>query len=141
MKNKILLLSAFIVFSISTVSSQESYVQKVPGSSYEIKMVPIPSGNFLMGSASTEKGRRPDEGPQKKVQLSAFWIGAYEITHDQFGIFYKDETTSQGSKTDAVTRPTAQYIDLSWNMGKEGGFPVNSMSVDGALMFCRWLYQ
>jgi len=33
------------------------------------------------------------------------------------------------------------YIDLSWNMGKEGGFPMNSLSVDGALMFCRWLFE
>lgn len=68
-------------------------------------------------------------------------MGAFEVTHDQFGIFFKNETFSQGSKVDAVTRPTPQYIDLSWNMGKDGGFPVNSMSVDGALMFCRWLYQ
>lgn len=141
MKKNILFFVVACVLVFSTIYGQETYMQKVPGSAYEIKMVPVPAGSFIMGSPVTEKGRRADEGPQKKVTVSAFWIGAYEITHDQFGIFYKDETTSQGSKTDAVTRPTAQYIDLSWNMGKEGGFPVNSMSVDGAMMFCRWLYQ
>jgi formylglycine-generating enzyme required for sulfatase activity len=26
-------------------------------------------------------------------------------------------------------------------MGKDGGFPANSMSVDAAMMFCRWMYQ
>ena len=104
-------------------------------------MVPIPGGSFKMGSAATEKGRRSDEGPQKQVTVSPFWMAAYEVTHDQFGVFFKDESVSQGSKVDAVTRPTAQYIDLSWNMGKDGGFPVNSMSQDGALMFCRWLYE
>lgn len=117
------------------------YELAIPGSSFSYRMVPIPGGSFTMGSPTTEKSRRPDEGPAKTVRISPFWIGAFEVTHDQFGIFFKDESLSQGSRTDAVTRPTAQYIDLSWNMGKEGGFPVNSMSVDGAMMFCRWLYE
>lgn len=82
-----------------------------------------------------------NEKPGRQMEVSPFSIGVYEITHDQFDIFFKDEETSQGSKADAITRPTPQYIDLSWNMGKEGGYPANSMSVDAALMFCRWLYQ
>jgi len=89
----------------------------------------------MMGSKSDEKNRKPDEGPRKEVSISPFWMGVYEVTHDQFGSFFRNESLSQGSKVDAVTRPTPQYIDLSWNMGKEGGFPMNSMSVDGALMF------
>jgi formylglycine-generating enzyme required for sulfatase activity len=117
------------------------YLQTIPGSSLTYSMVPIKGGTFQMGSPNNEKNRRPDEGPVKKVSVSPFWMGAFEVTHDQFGIFFKDESLSQGSKTDAVTRPTVQYIDLSWNMGKEGGYPVNSMSVDGAMMFCRWLYS
>ncbi|WP_236652829.1 formylglycine-generating enzyme family protein, partial [Chitinophaga vietnamensis] len=32
------------------------------------------------------------------------------------------------------------YIDLTLGMGKAGGFPANSMSQYGALMYCRWLY-
>jgi formylglycine-generating enzyme required for sulfatase activity len=102
----------------------------LPGSTITLSMRAIPGGTFAMGN---------DE--KKNVSVSDFWIGAFEVTHDQFGIFFKDESLTQGSKVDAVTRPTAQYIDLSWNMGKEGGFPVNSMSVDAAMMFCRWLYQ
>ncbi len=94
-----------------------------------------------MGSNEKEKSRKHDEGPQQSVRISPFWIGAYEVTHDEFAVFFKDESFSQGSKADAVTRPTAQYIDLSWNMGKDGGFPINSMSQDAGLMFCRWLYQ
>jgi formylglycine-generating enzyme required for sulfatase activity len=118
-----------------------SYEQKIPGSPLVYTMVPVKGGSFLMGSPPAEKNRRSDEGPQKQITISPFWMGAFEVTHDQFGIFFKNESLSQGSKVDAVTRPTPQYIDLSWNMGRDGGFPVNSMSVDGALMFCRWLYQ
>lgn len=137
----------FFLLTISTVAVAQpdtaftKYEQEVPGSSLTYTMVPIKGGSFTMGSPATEKNRRADEGPAKTVTVSPFWMGAFEVTHDQFGIFYKDESLSQGSKTDAITRPTAQYIDLSWNMGKEGGFPVNSMSVDGAMMFCRWLYD
>jgi formylglycine-generating enzyme required for sulfatase activity len=130
----------FYSFALSA-TSQTSSIKKVeiniPGSDQKIIMVDLPAGKFMMGSNSSTK---ENEKPAKPVSLSAFSIGAYEITHDQFNIFYRDENTSQGSKIDAVTRPTAQYIDLSWNMGKDGGFPVNSMSVDAAMMFCRWLY-
>lgn len=117
------------------------YTLAIPGSDLSYKMMPIRGGSFQMGSGSAEKGRKNDEGPARQVTVSAFWMGAFEVTHDQYGVFYKEESLSQGSKTDAVTRPTAQYIDLSWDMGKEGGYPMNSMSMDAALMFCRWLYQ
>ena len=137
-----------ILFSLSLLetsaqsdSSLAPVTLTIPGSTLEYKMVAIPGGTFTMGSPATQKGRKADEGPSKSISISPFWMGAYEVTHDQFGIFFKDDGLSQGSKTDAVTRPTPQYIDLSWNMGKEGGFPVNSMSVDAALMFCRWLYN
>ena len=90
-------------------------------------MVPIPAGSFTMGN--------------KKIELSEFWMGAFEVTRDEFDIFLKDEQTSQNSKLDAITRPSPQYVDLSWGMGKEGGYPANSMSQLSALMYCKWLYQ
>ena len=117
------------------------YSQKIPGTNFSYSMVAIKGGSFMMGSKSDEKNRKPDEGPSKEVNISPFWMGVYEVTHEQFGFFFRNDSLSQGSKVDAVTRPTPQYIDLSWNMGKEGGFPMNSMSVDAALMFCRWLYE
>ena len=131
------LFSSLALSVISQTSSIKKVDINIPGSEQKIIMVDLPAGKFIMGSNSSNK---ENEKPAKPVSISAFSIGAYEITHDQFNIFYRDENTSQGSKIDAVTRPTAQYIDLSWNMGKDGGFPVNSMSVDAAMMFCRWLY-
>jgi formylglycine-generating enzyme required for sulfatase activity len=135
-----LLLLPLALFAQNDVSFKP-YALRLPGSDLEYGMVPIQGGSFKMGSAVTEKNRKADEGPQKQISVSAFWMGAFEVTHDQFALFHRDETISQGSKVDAVTRPTAQYIDLSWNMGKDGGYPVNSMSQDAALMFCRWLYE
>ena len=109
----------------------------LPGSSQKLKLVQIPGGSFTMGN----NAGKANEKPAKQIQVSGFWMGAYEVTHDQYNVFFRDENLSQGSKVDAVTRPTAQYIDLSWNMGKEGGYPMNSMSVDAAMMFCKWLWQ
>ena len=94
-----------------------------------------------MGSSNSEKGRNNDEGPQKNISISAFWMGAFEVSRDAFDVFYKDETTPQNSTADAVSRPSQQYIDFSMGMGKEGGYPVNSMSQYAALMYCRWLYS
>ena len=97
-------------------------------------MVPVKAGEFLMGSTENEKDREPDEGPQRKITLAAFWMGAFEVSRDEFDVFYKDATTSENSDVDAVTRPSPQYIDFSFGMGKEGGYPVNSLSQHAALL-------
>ena len=104
-------------------------------------MVPVAAGSFKIGSPQSEKGRKKDEGPQQQVRVSAFWMGTHEVTYDEFLLFFDDENTSRNSQVDAITRPTPQYIDLSWGMGKQGGFPVNSMSQYTAMMYCKWLYK
>lgn len=118
-----------------------AYETTIPSSSVKFKMLPIPAGTFKQGSDASEKGRRPDEGPQHTINIAAFWMSEHEVTYDEFLLFFNDESTSRNSDVDAVTRPTPQYIDLSWGMGKQGGFPVNSMSQHTAMMYCRWLYK
>ena len=84
--------------SQTTDTSFPVYEQTIPGSSLKFKMVPIKGGSFTMGSPENEKGRDTDEGPQKKFIISPFWMGAFEVTHDEFDIFFKDANTSQNSK-------------------------------------------
>jgi len=139
------LLAVIASGSISSLAQKANqsfkiYEQAVPGSFYRFKMMPIPAGNFVMGSRENEKNRNSDEGPQKEISVSAFWMGACEVSRDAFDVFYKDESVSQNDVVDAVTRPSPQYIDFSLGMGKEGGYPVNSLSQYAAMMFCRWLY-
>ena len=144
-KNGAFVFVFFLLYSVFAQSNKPDsftvYEQTIPGSSVKFKMVPIPAGNFTMGSNEKEKFRKADEGPQRKINISAFWMGAFEVTHDEFLLFFNDEQTSRNSEVDAVTRPTQQYIDLSWGMGKQGGFPTNSMSQQTALMYCYWLYK
>lgn len=141
------LLIALLVFIVSTHAQEKTdtgfiaYTQTIPGTSLGFKMVSIPEGSFLMGSPATEKSRKENEGPQRIINISPFWMGEHEVTYDEYFLFYNDNNTSRNNDIDAVTRPTAQYIDLSWGMGKQGGYPFNSMSQYTALMYCRWLYK
>ncbi|MBG9375408.1 SUMF1/EgtB/PvdO family nonheme iron enzyme [Panacibacter sp. DH6] len=119
----------------------KAYTTTIPNSAVTFKMLPIPAGTFLMGSSEKERHHQPNEGPQQKITIGAFWMGEHEVTYDEFLLFFNDANTSVNNMVDAVTRPTPQYIDLSWGMGKAGGFPVNSMQQKTAMMYCRWLYK
>src|SRR3954462_9777394 len=68
------------------------YSQSIPGTEIKFKMVPVTGASFTMGSSADEKGRKPDEGPAKQVTISSYWIGANEVTYDEYDAFFKDET-------------------------------------------------
>ena len=50
-------------------------------------MIELKGGTFLMGNNLSSN---TSEKPARKLTVSPFWMGAYEITHDQFNVFYKD---------------------------------------------------
>lgn len=116
-----------------------AYAEKLPGTDLTFRMVPIPAGEVTLGSPAGEKGRKENEGPQKKVKIAAFWMGANEVTFEQYDV-YSDPEKDKTPVPDGMTRPSPPYIDLTLGMGKMGGYPANSMSQYGALMYCRWLY-
>ena len=112
-------------------------------------MVPIPAGEYFMGSPDTEDKRKADEGPQVKVKIDAFWMGATEVTWDLFKPFmltpqarWKDGTKKAFSReepaVDAIASPTVPYIDMTFGMG-DSGFPAISMTSHAANKFCQWI--
>jgi formylglycine-generating enzyme required for sulfatase activity len=133
------------LFACSSLLAQalKTYEQPVAGTSSKFKMVALPAGSFTIGSPASEKGRDADEGPQKKVEVSAFWIGEREVTFGEWDTFFKnmDIPQTKNIEVDAVSRPTAQYIDLTWGMGRDSRQPTNSMSQQAAIMYCKWLYE
>lgn len=144
MKNKILLLSLGCMATHGVHSQDNSppskpYAVTLPGTTVSFNMVPVPAGTFNWGSPLAEKGRQADEGPHQQVQIAAFWMGAHEVTFDEYDV-YADAEKDKTPIPDGMTRPSPPYIDLTLGMGKQGGFPANSMSQYGALMYCRWLY-
>ncbi|GAA4468354.1 formylglycine-generating enzyme family protein [Nibrella saemangeumensis] len=125
------------------------YVLAVPGSNIAYEMVAIPGGEFTMGSPATEKGRSADEGPQHKVKIEPFWMGKYEVIWDFYDLFTsknmeKDMAAKYPgfdlAKTDASTRPSPSYVDMSFGMGR-AGYPAINMTQYAAIKFCKWLYD
>jgi formylglycine-generating enzyme required for sulfatase activity len=121
----------------------KTYEISVPGTAIKFKMVAVPGGSFTMGSPPAGNDRETDEGPQKKVLVSAFWIGEHEVTFAAWDAFFRNMEIPQTKNisVDAISRPTPQYIDLTWGMGREANNPTNSMSQQAALMYCKWLYE
>src|SRR6476469_7845338 len=51
------------------------YIEKISGTDVSFEMIPVPGGEFLMGSPAKEAHRKKDEGPQVRVKVEPFWIG------------------------------------------------------------------
>lgn len=134
----------------AVVTAFENFIETVPGTAASISMIAVPGGEFLMGSPEGEAFRKSDEGPQKKVKVSDFFMGEIEITWDQFWAFYS-ETMSEGrtppsviyannsrEDIDAVSGPTPPFglPDQGWGMGNR---PAITMTHYSAQTFCQWL--
>ena len=133
-----LTISALSLFFIVKSSAQTTAIttQEIPGTKASFKMALVPGGSFIMGN----------EGLQRTIQLDSFWMGTTEVGYDEFIIFYHKENDSNATThpsrpymADAVSRPTPQYIDYTYGMGKSG-FPAVSMTQQAALRYCQWLY-
>ena len=143
-------LSGTIHEKAAEVTEFKNFTETVPGSTASIRMVAIPGGEFMMGSPENEPLRKEDEGPQKRVKISPFFMGEYEVTWDQFWAFYS-ETMSEGrtppskiyanntrEDIDAVSGPTPPFgaPDQGWGMGDR---PAITMTHYSAETFCQWL--
>lgn len=87
-------------------------------------LVVVPAGSFMMGSPASELDRRDDEGPQHKVTLRRFAIGAYEVTFEQ----YDACVAAKACSTEAD--------DNKWGRGKR---PVINVDYEDGEQFTQWL--
>ncbi|MFN0069474.1 MAG: SUMF1/EgtB/PvdO family nonheme iron enzyme [Limisphaerales bacterium] len=126
-----------------------AYTNTLPGTRVSFAMLPLPAGEFSMGSPDSEPGRQPDEGPQVKIRLSPFWMGRTEVTWNEYELFMRPENEQDMRKrnptdeylnkvSDAVSRPTKPYVEMSFGMGKDG-YPAISMTHHAANKYCQWL--
>lgn len=134
---------------VKTEAEMKPYTNTIPGTGVTYVMVPIPGGEFLMGSPENEPGRKPDEGPQHRVKISPFWMGKFEVTWNEYELFmYPDDEKKLRSQyptdpevdklTDAITRPSKPYVEMSFGMGKDG-YPAIAMTQHAANKYCQWL--
>lgn len=124
------------IWTITIVSTFNLCAQtsiNIPGSKVNFDLILIAGGNHNIGST--------------EVQLDSFWIGKHEVTFDEYILFQDLQWDTDAAsehikyKADAVTRPSPPYEDFTKGMGREGGFPVVSVTQQAALSYCHWLYQ
>ena len=128
----------------------QTYVESIPGTGVSFALVPIPGGIFRMGSPPDEPGHEAHEGPQRDVAVSPFWMGRCEVTWDEYDLWNlgldAGRRTREGvlatprdAQADAVSGPTKAYTDMSFGMGRQGGFPAICMTHLAARTYCEWL--
>ena len=105
--------SGEIYASATEIKSFENYIETIPGTSASIRMIAIPSGTFTMGSPDSEPFHKADEAPQRKVEVSSFFMGEMEVTWDQFwaafesvfaSLFFESLDLSAFSSRDLLSR-------------------------------------
>lgn len=131
----------------ATVEVFENFTETIPGTTVGFDMVAIPGGAFLMGSPSNEPYREEDEGPQREVEVSQFFMGRVQVSWDEFLAFY-NQTAAEGrmdnvyvtdlGEVDAITGPTPPWglPDQGWGMGQR---PAITMTHHAAATYTRWL--
>lgn len=133
----------------TTPDQMKAYAELIEHTNVTIDLVPIPGGEFLMGSPSDEESREIDEGPIRKVKVAPFWMGKHEITWSQYEVWgenidisrrkiFGTPATPRDQVADAVTRPTPPYTDMSFGMGKNS-HPAICMTQHAAREYCKWL--
>jgi formylglycine-generating enzyme required for sulfatase activity len=133
------------------VAVHKSYVEIIPDSKVQFDMIAVPGGSFQMGSPDTEADRSPDEGPQHPVTIRPFWMGRYEVTWDEYDLYWRNspgnkeqqraaEEKGDQKEIDALSRPTPPYADETFGHGREG-YAVLGVTHHAALEYCRWLSE
>lgn len=132
-----------------SVNEMKAYEELITGTKAGFSLVPIKGGTFTMGSPKEEADRKGWEGPQVKVTVSPFWMGATEVRWDEYRQFMDSidkrvrgkgsiEAAPQDAWADAVSRPTPPYVPMDFDMGVDG-YPAISMTHFAARQYTKWL--
>jgi formylglycine-generating enzyme required for sulfatase activity len=122
----LIVLLLIVVLPAGCSSSEEALDEQVvaePESSEPRigEMVLIPAGEFTMGSAKNKYA-----APERKVNLPAYYIDAYEVTFGQWIQFVQD----------SGFEPESDWRSY-YSIGKED-FPVANITLDDALKYAEW---
>lgn len=134
----------------TAVTAHEDFTETIPGTTISFNMKAIPGGSFKIGSPESEQMRKADEGPQKQVNISPFFMAEIEVSWDEYMSFYRAtaaegrSTDTEGTRTeadvDAISGPTPPYMQPDQNWGMESR-PAITMSYHSAETYVKWLSQ
>jgi formylglycine-generating enzyme required for sulfatase activity len=133
--------------AIASPPPAQSDPPRTLANSLGMKLVPIPAGDFLMGSPAAEPRRAPNEGPPRRITIPRpFHLGAHLVTVGQFRAF----TLATGYITDAekgggalhpgsngAFDPRCIWRSPGWE--QTDTHPVACLSWHDAQAFCDWL--
>ncbi len=128
------------------------YIQTIESTDISFEMIPIPPGEFLMGSPASEENRSQDEGPQVMVRMTPYWMAKTELTWVEYKQFMKcydifKRLSRQGvrkvtdlSQSDAITVPTPLYEPShTYEHGDNPSQPAVTMTQYAAKQYTKWL--
>lgn len=134
---------------------QENDVLKIeitqPRAPFDLKMVPIPAGEFVMGAVSDDPLAKPHESPRRTVRFhKPFQMSAFEITVGQFREFvestgYVTEAERSGEGGWKASHATGwsihgkEYLWSSPGYNLKEDLPVTQVSYADCMAFCDWL--
>jgi formylglycine-generating enzyme required for sulfatase activity len=114
------------------------YSETIPGTNVTFAMVPVPGGDFLLGSPTHEVERRDDEGPQVRVKLKPFWIGKCEVTwaeyrafmamYDAFKKMQLLATSGKSDESGAAAKDWRLVLAHAWNGKLEDDWGVDAVT-------------
>jgi formylglycine-generating enzyme required for sulfatase activity len=147
-----------------SADGMKPFTDKVPkAGDSTLDLIPVPGGEFVIGSPEAEANRATSEGPQKKVKIEPFWMAKVETTwalyhpymenkmaRNKDGTLNRDDnmTTSEApvrkdaeTLVDVVTQPTPPYVPMNFGMGKgyDKDSPAIGVTQHAASKFCEWL--
>src|SRR3954466_13927612 len=110
----------FVTLLASSASAQTA--KEIQGNDGAVMLL-VPAGHFIMGSADG----KPDERPPHQVQLPAFYIDKFEVTHLHY---------------DKFIRATGRKPPVDWKNGlmptKLANYPVVNVTIEDAATYSKW---
>jgi formylglycine-generating enzyme required for sulfatase activity len=127
------------------------YTEKIPGTDVTFEMIPVPGGEFLMGSPADEADRAEDEGPQVRVKVEPFWMGKCEVTWGEYrsymamyDAFKKMQSVLASANKEGGTTINEQELKLlrahAWNDKLEDDWNVDAVTTPTPLYDSTFTY-
>ncbi len=128
------------------------YTQRIPGTDIAFEMIPVPGGEFTLGSPEDADEFVEDEGPTVALKVKPMWVAKTEVRWDMYkeymrmyGVFKEFEaqgirTVDESNLADSVTAPTELYDpSFTFEYGSKATQPAVTMTQYAAQQFTKWL--